>query len=178
MTATFRYASYIGLSFIISHRCWFMSSVDLSEVLSLSNNKLSGAPRDAFDRLVKLESISLDGNLFNGTIPHSIFKIPNITLVYLSNNMFNGTIPSNYADAENLRDLYLDGNIITGTIPSNKAGQLTMLNELLLEKNYLNGTMPASICDLFNGTLQDLFADCGTNSTAAQVECSCCTQCF
>lgn len=88
--------------------------------------------------------------------------------------MFEGGIPTNYANAPLLRDLFLSNNMLTGEIPSIESNQLLNLNEFLVEENDLQGTMPPSVCRLFdNAMLEDLWADC-----TEEIDCECCTRCF
>jgi hypothetical protein len=79
-----------------------------------------------------------------------------------------------------LRDLYLDGNRITGTVPSIRTGQLEFLNEFLLHRTSITGTMPDSVCNLRKDfILDDLWTDCGGESP--EIECDfpdCCNRCF
>lgn len=123
----------------------------------------------------------MSSNVLNGTIPDSIFEVPTLRLAYFSNNSIVGTIPPNYSKPPLLRDLFFDGNGLTGSIPPlMQAGDLQDLNELLLQNNFLSGSMPSSVCDLRGdaGDLDDLFADCGGQNP--RVLCSfpsCCNRC-
>jgi hypothetical protein len=114
-----------------------------------------------------------------GPIPDTIFDNMSIERVYLSNNALTGTVPSNYGNPPGLVDLYLDNNLLNGTIPTIKAGDLPLLNEMLLQKNGFSGTIPDTICNLRNGTLENLFSDCG--GAIPEIQCSfptCCNRCF
>lgn len=148
--------------------------------LIVHNNFLSGPIPNVFQGMQNLDYLDVANNLFSGTIPESIFEVPLIRLVYLSNNTLTGSIPATYSKPPLLKDLYLDGNGLVGTIPEAAAGELPELNELLLQFNFLSGSMPTSICSLRTaGTLEDLFSDCGGSSP--EVDCdfpSCCNRCF
>jgi hypothetical protein len=118
--------------------------------------------------------------MVTGSIPRSIFSIPTIRLIYMSNCTLSGRIPFEFSDPPILRDLYLDGNLLTGEVPSIGPGQLEQLNEFLLQKNRLDGSMPQSVCDLrVDFILDDLWTDCGGETP--EIDCDfpdCCNRCF
>jgi Leucine-rich repeat (LRR) protein len=135
---------------------------------------------DVFGDFDRLDTLDLGQNSFSGTVPATIFSVPALRLLYLQSNKFTGNIPANFGNAMKLRDLYLNNNQLEGQIPPILAGQLQNLTEFLLQSNALTGTMPESICTLFNdgsGILDDLWSDCQLISGTAEVSCSCCTQC-
>lgn len=164
-----------------SHQPIFLfRSSFLVEILDLSNNKFSGSIPDQFSNLAKLDTFDLSSNGFIGALPISLFDVPTIRLIYLTDNQLSSSIPSNFGSPELLRDLYLDANELVGTVPSISTGQLSNLNEFLLQNNVLTGTMPSSICALREpavGTLEDLWADCELVNGVVELECNCCTQC-
>ena len=119
--------------------------------------------------------------IFTGPIPDSIFSAPPLRVLYMSNNTLTGTIPTSYAQPQLLKDLWLDGNGLRGSIPSFSAGQLTDLNELLLQFNFFTGSVPQSLCALRGngGNLDALFTDCGgANPQVICVFPTCCNRCF
>ena len=133
-----------------------------------------------FSDYKRLDYFDVSNNLLTGRIPPSLFEIPTIRLVYMSNCSLSGTIPRSYSDPPLLRDLYLDGNEISGPVPSFSAGKLTNLNEFLLHRTKITGSMPESVCNLReNFILDDLWADCGGSSP--EIDCdfpNCCNRCF
>jgi len=146
----------------------------------INNNFWTGTFPDVFQNYASLDFFDVSNANFNGVIPKSLFDVPTIRIVYLSNNTFTGTIPKDFSAATILRDLFLDGNSLTGTVPEISTGQLQSLTELLVQFNYLTGTMPKSICDLRQGgKLNVLFSDCG--GSQPEIECEfpeCCNRCF
>jgi hypothetical protein len=127
-----------------------------------------------------LNFTDLSKNQLSGSIPGSLFEIPSLTNLYLSNNAFTGFLPANYGNAASLRDFYTSNNFLSGEIPPIQPGQLTRLNEFLLDNNDFTGTMPVTICDLrTTGDLEDLWSDC--RGSPPELICSlpdCCTACF
>ena len=148
------------------------------ELLSVSNNNFTGTLVDSFGAFDSLDTLDMGQNSFSGTVPATIFSVPSLRLLYLSNNKFSGSIPANLGNAEKLRDLYLNDNELEGQIPPILGGQIQNLTEFLLQRNAITGTMPESICTLTSGMLEDLWSDCQLIDGAAEVSCSCCTQCI
>jgi Leucine-rich repeat (LRR) protein len=135
---------------------------------------------DVFQDYEALDFFDISNTMVFGSLPSTLFSIPTLRVAYFSNCSLTGTIPSSYSDSPLLRDLFLDGNRLTGEVPSVPAGKLTNLNELLLHRTQLTGTMPESVCDLRkNSILDDLWSDCGGSDP--EIECdfpSCCNRCF
>lgn len=147
----------------------------------MHDNFISGQIPDVFSNFQQLDFFDVSNAGLSGSIPESLFAVSTLRIAYLSNNTIGGTIPSVIADPPLLKDLYLDGNGLTGTVPDIQANQLTNLNELLLQFNFLTGSMPDSICALRQdaGNLDDLFADCGGLNPEIFCEYSvCCNRCF
>lgn len=159
--------------FIVSH-------VLVSVFFLLANNTFDGDFPNVFTGFSSLEFFDITNNGFTGNFPDSIFDSPDaLTIVYVRDNAFTGELPASYATASQMRDFFINGNGFTGTVPPIEDGQLTELNEFLLQDTNLEGTMPESICNLrTSGVLEDLWSDC---RPPAEIECSlpdCCTRCF
>jgi hypothetical protein len=180
----------------------------LSETFVVNNNFFSGQIPDMFENFEKLDFFDASNNQVTGSIPESLFSIPTLRILYLSNNTLAGTLSASYSNPPLLRvctcfialslslcvfviipyiypnsfakqDLFLDGNGLTGTVPEIDNGELQQLTELLLQFNFLTGSMPASICALRDLELEDLFSDCGGSDP--EIECEfpgCCNRCF
>lgn len=149
----------------------------------MNNNFFSGTLATTLFGASQLEFIDLSNNAFlSGTLPNSLFGLQQVRNIYLANCSLAGTLPANYGTPPNLRDLFLDGNNFVGTVPEVSTGQLTRLNEFLIQNNDFTGSMPASICvlrDNSTGILEDLWSDCLGNP--AQIACDfpgCCNRCF
>ena len=145
----------------------------------MNNNFLSGQIPNVFSNFQRLDFVDVSNSIFSGTIPESLFDVSTLRIAYFSNNNIAGTIPNQFANAPLLKDLFLDGNGLTGTVPEIGSGQLSELTELLLQFNFLTGSMPASVCALRSDNLEDLFSDCGGSNP--EIECDfpgCCNRCF
>jgi hypothetical protein len=132
-----------------------------------------------FENHDQLDFLDVSNSNFVGTIPETLFGVSTLRIAYFSNNSLTGTIPEEFSSPPLLRDLFLDGNGLTGTVPEIASGQLVELNEFLLQFNFLTGSIPASVCALRSGELEDLFSDCGGSDP--EIECSfpgCCNRCF
>jgi hypothetical protein len=132
-----------------------------------------------FQNHENLDFLDVSNANFVGTIPETLFGVSTLRLAYFSNNSLTGTIPEEYSSPPLLLDLFLDGNGLVGTVPEIASGQLIELNEFLLQFNFLTGSMPASVCALRSGELEDLFSDCGGSDP--EIECEfpgCCNRCF
>mmetsp|Transcript_18029 Transcript_18029/g.31623 ORF Transcript_18029/g.31623 Transcript_18029/m.31623 type:complete len:629 (-) Transcript_18029:121-2007(-) len=151
----------------------------LLENFIVRNNFFSGEIPNVFENYEQLDFFDVSNANFFGSIPETLFGVSTLRIAYLSNNSLSGTIPSEYSSPPLLRDLFLDGNGLIGTVPEVSGGQLQELTELLVQFNFLTGTMPVSVCSLRNGQLEDLFSDCGGSSP--EIECEfpgCCNRCF
>jgi hypothetical protein len=146
----------------------------------LNKNFWTGTIPDVFGNYERLDFFDISNNMVGGSIPATLFDIPTLRIAYFSNCSLSGSIPSNYVNPPRLRDLYLDGNRITGVVPPVPVGRLLQLNEFLLHRTMLMGSMPASVCNLrLDENLDDLWSDCGGNSP--EIECDfpdCCNRCF
>ncbi|KAJ4971886.1 hypothetical protein NE237_004985 [Protea cynaroides] len=134
--------------------------------LLLDNNNLSGYLPPEFSELPNLLILQLDNNNFNGsTIPPSysnmtkliklslrncslqgpipdLSSIPNLRYLDLSYNQLQGSIPPNRF-SDNITTIDLSDNNLHGPIPDNFSG-LSHLQNLLLENNSLNGSVPST----------------------------------
>ncbi|XVF85238.1 hypothetical protein PTKIN_Ptkin17bG0101700 [Pterospermum kingtungense] len=82
--------------------------------------------------------VNLQDNHLEGSIPHW----SNVTNLSLKNNLFSGLIPSNIGhEMSLLQNLDLSGNMLNGSIPLS-INNMTYLNSLDLSSNKLSGTIP------------------------------------
>nr|TKW37493.1 hypothetical protein SEVIR_1G050100v2 [Setaria viridis] len=139
---------------------------NLTEI-SLDGNRLSGSiPQELFNcrNLVKL---NLSSNSLMGPIPRSISQLTSVTGLVLSHNQLSGSIPAEicggftnptHPESEYVQHhgfLDLSYNLLSGRIPP-AIKNCVILEELLLQGNLLNGSIPAEVAELKNITKIDL----------------------
>ncbi|XP_010241481.1 PREDICTED: leucine-rich repeat receptor protein kinase MSP1-like isoform X1 [Nelumbo nucifera] len=135
--------------------------------LSLHGNKLTGMiPVELFD-CINLVSLDLGSNKLSGPIPRIISKLKLLDNLVLNDNQFSGPIPKEICsgfqevplpDSEFFQHygmLDLSYNEFVGPIPAT-IGQCTVVKELLLQGNKLNGSIPYGLAGLANLTYLDL----------------------
>ncbi|CAL5420458.1 unnamed protein product [Camellia sinensis] len=162
--------------------------------LLLDNNNLTGYLPSEFSNFPNLSILQLDNNNFNGTkIPVSygnfselvklslrncslqgnvpdLSRIPKLSYLDLSHNRLTGSIPSNQL-SQTMTTIDLSNNQLNGSIPESFSS-LPSLQKLLLENNYLTGSVHASIwknmsfiakarllLDLENNSLSNIVGD-------------------
>jgi len=140
------------------------------QVLSLSNNPMTGTIPGELSKLTSLLYFSCNSCGFQGTIP--LFfgsKLSSMTYLSLANNKLTGSIPSVLANLPNLQYIDLSsqtprGGGISGNVPSFKS--LT-LSQIYLSKNKLSGTLPSDF--LRNNTTGTLQIDLRSNKISGSV---------
>ncbi|MED6186721.1 hypothetical protein PIB30_069475 [Stylosanthes scabra] len=143
-----------------------LSASSKLNILDLDSSNLMGFLPDIFDSLSDLEILDLSSNNLTGILPNSFSKLLNLKWLYLSSNQlrfsgkigflpsmihleylwlqgnsFQGPIPD-LSNCTKLKELYLDNNQFTGVVP-HALVNLPLLEEVSLDKNWLQGPMPA-----------------------------------
>ncbi|XP_022136550.1 probable LRR receptor-like serine/threonine-protein kinase At1g53440 [Momordica charantia] len=126
--------------------------------IRLKRLNLVGVLPTAFANLTRLQELDLTYNLISGQIPREFARIPFVRLSMLGNQL-SGLIPPEIGDISSLQELVLEGNQLVGNLPEN-LGKLSNLRRLLLSSNNFSGSIPASYGNLRN--LTDFRID-GTN---------------
>ncbi|KAJ4971662.1 hypothetical protein NE237_004761 [Protea cynaroides] len=112
-------------------------------ILQLDNNNFNGSTIPAsYSNMTKLLKLSLRNCSLQGPIP-DLSSIPNLGYLDLSFNQLQGSIPPNRL-SDNITTIDLSVNDLYGPIPDNFSG-LSHLQNLLLENNSLNGSVPSTI---------------------------------
>ncbi|KAL3809835.1 hypothetical protein ACJIZ3_000088 [Penstemon smallii] len=149
--------------------------LSLGQLSNLEELYLSGTTLDStlceahFAKLSKLRKLVLDSFKFRvgfdwvppfqlgalmmqscdieGQFPQWLRLQKEIVSLYLMNCSISGALP-NWFHYMNLSDLRLSQNHIQGPIPNNIGRMLPSLIVLLLEENYITGSIPDSLCEL------------------------------
>lgn len=124
--------------------------------LGLGSNGLSGTVPAEIGALDKLEILGLDGNQLYGNID-LFFPMTDLKSLYLDNNYFSGTLSDAWMDSLSLlEEMDMSDNVLNGVFPDNFFNHHNDkgLEVIDLHGNQIAGTIPASIEE--NNVLQFL----------------------
>ncbi|KAI6687169.1 hypothetical protein NL676_023997 [Syzygium grande] len=127
--------------------------------IQLKGLNLTGIFPDEFGNLTYLTEIDLSLNYINGTLPTTLTQIPLTKLSTLGNRI--SRIPKEIGNISTLEELVLEDNLLEGALEPN-IGNLSRLRRLLLSANNFTGTIPELFGNLKN--LQDFRIDGSTLS--------------
>ncbi|KAK8960017.1 putative leucine-rich repeat receptor-like protein kinase [Platanthera guangdongensis] len=118
----------------------------------LSYNKdFGGQLTPAIGNLGQLESLALNSNQFVGNIPASLGALSSLVWLELADNQLTGPLPVSNGSSpgldqlKNTRHFHLNKNKFSGLIPEKLFSTDMRIKHLLLDRNQLIGTIPASI---------------------------------
>ncbi|KAL3851068.1 hypothetical protein ACJIZ3_012950 [Penstemon smallii] len=142
------------------------SSDSVLEKLLLANNYLSGSVPLELGLCKKLRTIDLSFNNLYGFIPREIWTLPYLSDIVMWANNLTGEIPEGICinGAGNLQTLILNNNFITGTLPKSIVN-CTNLIWVSLSSNKLSGEIPSDIGNLVNLAILQL----GNNSLSGEI---------
>ncbi|XP_021736226.1 probable LRR receptor-like serine/threonine-protein kinase At1g53430 isoform X1 [Chenopodium quinoa] len=118
--------------------------------IQLKGLNLTGYLPEEFGNLTQLQEIDLARNYVHGTIPKTLSKIPLVTLSLVVNRM-TGPIPKEIGQISTLEELMLEDNRLGGPLPKS-LGNLKSLRRMVLAANFFNGTIPETFVNLKNLT--------------------------
>lgn len=121
------------------NRCYSLKT------LALNHNQLTGSVPAISDTLQHLYHVYLNHNKLSGHFPYSIFKAEKLKDLYLNDNLISGTIPPEIKVLRHLRHFHAENNKIGGTIPYRLFDNWNHLDEITLQNNRLEGTLPADM---------------------------------
>ncbi|WMV43478.1 hypothetical protein MTR67_036863 [Solanum verrucosum] len=144
-------------------------------MLELQNNLLTGPLPSNISGLQELQQLDLSFNYFIGATPLWLFRLPSLISLSVQDNQLTGKLPnelkSNYLEYLQYGKINLSYNKLHGEIPDwmlfmsidrldlshnfltgfeKQAWHSDYLSYLNLENNFLQGSLPLSICDMIN----------------------------
>jgi hypothetical protein len=97
------------------------------------------------------DTISAAGNYFTGTLPDEYSKVTNLYYFRVGNNYLTGTIPSFFLTFSGLETFNVSTNLLSGNLNGNNiivTSTTSPLNQILLDTNFLTGSLPPGIGNL------------------------------
>ncbi|KAH9318896.1 hypothetical protein KI387_020665, partial [Taxus chinensis] len=123
---------------VCSSRRQRVVSLNLTEIIYLGRNQLTGTILPSLGNLSFLTELGIDDNRIHGSIPSTLGGCRSLQKIGLSYNHLSGTIPSQLGLLSHLEIIVLGGNNLRGTIPA-FIGNMSSLDELDLGMNTLHG---------------------------------------
>jgi Leucine-rich repeat (LRR) protein len=117
-----------------------LADMNLLQGLFLDDNQLTGTLPEFLTTLSRLRNIEIGNNRFTGTIPAGLGNLTDVQYMYMNNLLLSGSIPASLGNLQELQFFSLSANMLTGSIPRDIA-RLSQLRELLLDQNQLTGTI-------------------------------------
>ena len=119
-----------------------------------------------------------NGTSTSATLSPLIKALQELVLIDVHDNAITGTIPKEIADIPTLRYLLLQRNYLSGTVPPEIGTQLEDLRFLLVDRNDLTGTMYPICSEIdLNSTEFALTTAVVAADCKTEVECPCCDPC-
>ncbi|KAI6689603.1 hypothetical protein NL676_026431 [Syzygium grande] len=115
--------------------------------IQLKELSLRGIFPDEFGNLTYLTEIDLTLNYISGSLPTTLTQIP-LTILLALGNRISG-IPKEIGNISTLEELVLEDNLLEGPLEPN-IGNLSRLRKLQLSANNFTGTIPESFGNLKN----------------------------
>ncbi|GFP81428.1 probable LRR receptor-like serine/threonine-protein kinase at3g47570 [Phtheirospermum japonicum] len=127
--------------------------------LDISSNNFTGPIPSELSKLRRLKAINLASNQLTGSTPNVMFNnISSLVKINMEDNRLSGGLPNDICTSSSpkLQRIYLSGNQLEGEIPAN-IHKCTELEDLRLDNNRFNGSIPTQIRSLPNLRILSLF---------------------
>ncbi|KAG6637126.1 probable LRR receptor-like serine/threonine-protein kinase At1g53430 [Carya illinoinensis] len=115
--------------------------------IQLKSLNLTGVLPAEFGELTNLRILDLTHNYINGSIPTSFAQLPLVNLPLLGNRISG--VPSEIGNISSLEELILEDNLLKGPLPES-FGNLSNLRRLLLSGNNFTDAIPKTFGNLKN----------------------------
>ncbi|XP_061343561.1 probable LRR receptor-like serine/threonine-protein kinase At3g47570 [Gastrolobium bilobum] len=121
-------------------------------MLSMTNNPISGMIPEGIGQLIGLTSFIMEGNFLVGTIPDSIGKLKNLVRLVLQDSQLSGNIPIAIGNLTMLSEVYLGANKFEGSIPLTLR-YCTHIQTFSVYDNNLSGDIPSQTFGYLQGLI-------------------------
>nr|GEU42981.1 putative leucine-rich repeat protein, plant-type [Tanacetum cinerariifolium] len=128
---------------------------ELTDVLNLGNNRLSGVIPECWEKWQRLSFLNLENNNFSGRIPRTLGHVRYIKSLNMHGNKLVGELPASLMNLTSLEILELGGNELAGSIPSWVGTELSLSILNLISNNFV-GNIPQELCYLTHIQILDL----------------------
>ncbi|XP_047266568.1 probable LRR receptor-like serine/threonine-protein kinase At3g47570 isoform X2 [Capsicum annuum] len=120
------------------------SLINLRE-LNMRGNKLIGSVPQSLSNASRLETLEISHNSLQGNIPEGIGNLHNMKSLGVEFNQLTGSIPFQIFNNSRIELIAFTMNSLTGNLPNSLCNDLSILKEIYLSKNNLQGHMPTSL---------------------------------
>ncbi|KAM0842668.1 hypothetical protein ACQ4PT_058216 [Festuca glaucescens] len=122
-----------------------LGSLRMLQKADLSYNRLAGAVPPEVGSLKELVFLDLSHNGLSGPLPASLAGLAKLQYLLLQDNPIGTAVPAVVGSLRRLQVLGLSGCNLTGPIPRGAFAALGSLMALSLDRNRLDGPIPASL---------------------------------
>ncbi|KAG7353273.1 RHS repeat-associated core domain containing protein [Nitzschia inconspicua] len=117
------------------------------QTITLAWNKFIGQLPDSIGNMKHLLNFEVQYNQFTGNIPLTWSNAKNLQLVNFGGNMLSGQLPTEVGYLRNIKGMFLYENMLTGTFPDEFA-QVSLLTYARFQRNLMTGTIPTFLGDM------------------------------
>nr|XP_033511045.1 LRR receptor-like serine/threonine-protein kinase EFR [Nicotiana tomentosiformis] len=114
-------------------------------ILDLTGNKLIGSIPLTLSNASRLETLTISHNFLQGNIPEGIGNLHNLNLLGIEDNRLTGSIPLSVFNISRIEAIGFTNNSLSGSLPNDLCNGLSLLKELDLSGNKLQGHMPTCL---------------------------------
>ena len=116
------------------------------QYLDVSDNQFTGSPPEAIGELEDVVQLVVSRNNLTGEFPTSWGHLTKLEQLWSFNNDIRGPLPESWSALRLLENVEIDG--ILGVLPDWLGTSWTRVQNLLLPRGNMSGSIPASICHL------------------------------